>query len=789
MRLILLGLLLYCCCVPLGAQSCDSSEIEVEVIVQCDQFGEENYWRLENHNRKIYERIRSGEYVNNSLNRHELCLPSDECFSFLMYDEYGDGIKNGYFMIIVAGDTIRSDTSFTDFFLYQFNCWKGAVCQEALPIQTGEYTASMDQKWFSFTPDTTGLYELSTCDSTRCNSTIWIYDACQPDYKDTNEGTLFYNDDNQICGEHALVTGAMKAGNTYLIRIEAFGADCLDTEVDWILRLKGLITGCTDPQSCNFDPLASVDDGSCIAQGSNDCPDGPDLVLMQDVFESSIYLDEVKVEDNCLVSEKCVRGYGKRDVIRFSTRIYNQGEVDFYMGNPETNREAFSYDNCHGHFHYEGYAEYLLYDAEGKLIPLGYKTGFCLADLICDPGVQSKYSCEDMGISSGCYDEYKSHLDCQWIDITGIPTGQYWLVARINWSNTPDALGRKEKRLDNNIARVCLTIDRNTAGQFEITQLSNCEVLTDCMGEQLGDAQPDCSGVCEGIAIYGDVNDDQQQNQYDINQYLSLALDDYNSQNPAPGCFDLNVDEAVSVYDVCLYDNCLQFQTGHIHSDGGIHDHCQFPLHIQNPYDSAQLEIHSINYEEGYLDIGLTNRQSDIKGLQFTLSGLQVDSLTSFTNDNVIWKTSLLNKVVGMASYDTLALKSYLSEPVCRVYFSDPESTICLHTEEVVNVAGELVTIDPSPDCLFTTSVNRPVGLPDLLVYPVPTTDQVFFDFLDMFSGVQLSLYDMKGQQVFWAEYHNARRCLVSMADLPTGVYSYQLVADRGVWSGKVVVY
>ena len=38
------------------------------------------------------------------------------------------------------------------------------------------------------------------------------------------------------------------------------------------------------------------------------------------------------------------------------------------------------------------------------------------------------FSCNNMGISSGCSDVYKSHLDCQWIDITDSPDGFYWLT-------------------------------------------------------------------------------------------------------------------------------------------------------------------------------------------------------------------------------------------------------------------------------------------------------------------------------------------------------------------------
>ncbi len=38
------------------------------------------------------------------------------------------------------------------------------------------------------------------------------------------------------------------------------------------------------------------------------------------------------------------------------------------------------------------------------------------------------FDCTNMGISSGCSDEYRSTLDCQWIDITNTTDGYYWLT-------------------------------------------------------------------------------------------------------------------------------------------------------------------------------------------------------------------------------------------------------------------------------------------------------------------------------------------------------------------------
>jgi hypothetical protein len=42
------------------------------------------------------------------------------------------------------------------------------------------------------------------------------------------------------------------------------------------------------------------------------------------------------------------------------------------------------------------------------------------------------YDCENQGISVGCADTYDSALQCQWVDITGVPAGEYDLRVTVN---------------------------------------------------------------------------------------------------------------------------------------------------------------------------------------------------------------------------------------------------------------------------------------------------------------------------------------------------------------------
>ena len=152
--------------------------------------------------------------------------------------------------------------------------------------------------------------------------------------------------------------------------------------------------------------------------------------------------------------------------------------------------QGWSWHDCHQHWHYDNYAHYALRglcssgDVAWEDRPVvGHKNGWCAilsiipyttrrAEMarhvpvrslpICPPilccatrcvsdtdtyggkgghgrcnqpsdmpylplGLHD-FTCLNMGISSGCSDEYHSNYDCQWIDITNVTDGHYWLT-------------------------------------------------------------------------------------------------------------------------------------------------------------------------------------------------------------------------------------------------------------------------------------------------------------------------------------------------------------------------
>ena len=117
-------------------------------------------------------------------------------------------------------------------------------------------------------------------------------------------------------------------------------------------------------------------------------------------------------------------------------RIYNSDGTfsDRLAGN-------FTYHPSHHHIHFDDIAQYNLRvrpadGSVGSIVAQGAKTSFCLIDidhfnpsLPHSPHNGVYESCGNVlqGISVGWADVYDSGLDGQWIDITGVPDGNYWL--------------------------------------------------------------------------------------------------------------------------------------------------------------------------------------------------------------------------------------------------------------------------------------------------------------------------------------------------------------------------
>uniref|UniRef100_A0A3Q0RH03 Lysyl oxidase homolog n=1 Tax=Amphilophus citrinellus TaxID=61819 RepID=A0A3Q0RH03_AMPCI len=203
----------------------------------------------------------------------------------------------------------------------------------------------------------------------------------------------------------------------------------------------------------------------------------PDLVPDPYYIQAASYIQRAQMyalrcaaEENCLSSSayhSSVSDLDYRVLLRFPQRVKNQGTADFLPVRP---RHEWEWHSCHQHYHsMEAFSNYDLMDVStGQKVAEGHKASFCLEDTSCDPGVRRRFACtaHTQGLGPGCYDTYHANIDCQWIDITDVPPGNYILKVTVNPSQLVE-----ESDFSNNEVRC----DIRYTGSY--VQARNCRIV------------------------------------------------------------------------------------------------------------------------------------------------------------------------------------------------------------------------------------------------------------------------------------------------------------------------
>ena len=144
-------------------------------------------------------------------------------------------------------------------------------------------------------------------------------------------------------------------------------------------------------------------------------------------------------ESDCAVLEGCVASAGVRRLLRFSTATDNIGSGDLVIGSPEDD-ERMVYDTCHQHWHLDNFVDISLLKGQRVLRRFVAKRAHCILDTsfsnlwpsATPRGRNRKYTCSDQGLQAGWSDLYPYSMDCQWVDITSLPAGDYTLRIEVN---------------------------------------------------------------------------------------------------------------------------------------------------------------------------------------------------------------------------------------------------------------------------------------------------------------------------------------------------------------------
>lgn len=764
-----IGIMTVVLCLPLYGHAIDN----VTLIFTPDDFPSDISWSLQDEN---YDVIVSSDL--STCNPQETCvnsflLQNKKCYRLIVEDSQVD-TSSWDLKVVLNIDTVVSELIMDSIRVFTFGCEAGYACESPMvfsPEVEIMKWPEVDQYWFSYTPDRTGLYEINNCDLKLSNrrypgTTMWIYQDCLSEVTNGPEGAIAYSEKYSFCPPSSgFSVIPLEQGIEYLIRLKytpTFGwSDSIDLNIKQFLNSPG----CTDPDACNYYPFATENDGSCYYENCQ-----PDLEIDQSVFESSIVLDSIEQSDVCLIQEGCLRGPGLRHIIRFSTLIKNVGNADYIIGSPEVNPDNFSDDNCHQHFHHLGYAEYLLYREAGDPEPIGFKNGFCVQDSECPAGAQ-RYFCSYMGITAGCQDLYGNDIDCQWVDITDTPDGDYTLVARTNWNRLPDIRGYEELTYDNNWAQVCINIDRSS-GKIQMTILDTCPAYTDCLGRSFGQAEIDCNGVCGGTDHYGDLNQSGEIDYDDVHDYVNSLM--AATMNPEP-CFDLNADGDISIYDALIALQCAQ--DNEQNKDNLFHKHCTLPAGQYVETDSIRIEISAVDIDNKTIELAYISSQTDVIGFGIDFAGITlsktqlIDAEDYHLSDKrivAVLDQQPLIRNLGLTAFLTLAYDTI-----------NPDSICITHIESVNNQFQEIFSYSAS-DCAFLTSTIESFDDVGISYYPNPADLYLFID-QERIEIEEIRVYDLMGKlsAITFTQIDHITR--VDVSQLAEGLYIMAAINDQGI--------
>ena len=194
---------------------CPAGQWPVEINIIPDSYPDETTWNLFSDGIEVA----NGNYLSDMV-----CVDSTTCLRFDIHDSYGDGICCGYgigsYVVLLDGNEVASGGEFTSLASHSFNCEPGNICEDPLPATPGVTTAPQPDMFFSFTPDLTGNYSISTCGLANCDTKLWVYNNCaNVDFNGSPTGALYYNDDNTNCGYQADIDALLTAGTTYVIKV------------------------------------------------------------------------------------------------------------------------------------------------------------------------------------------------------------------------------------------------------------------------------------------------------------------------------------------------------------------------------------------------------------------------------------------------------------------------------------------------------------------------------------------------------------------------------------------
>ena len=287
----------------------------IKVVIKTDDWGSETTWEvIDEATGNLIDS--GGPYSDGASNTYttEICVDSDKCYTFIIYDEYDDGMcceyGNGSYRVYYNGVLEGSGGAFGAYEIVTIGSGCGGAsvphdeCVDAIAVTEGiPYPGSTigatgtdissctdgdsNDVWHSFTPEKSAEYTVSLCGSS--------FDTSLAVYANCFGSELACNDDH--CDYQSQLKIELNAGQEYFIRIAGYDGGI----GSYTLEITENVCIPPDPadQPLPYDGAVEVDTQTNLAWNGQVLPMAPKTLdkISKLIYGSDDRLDQYQVTD------------------------------------------------------------------------------------------------------------------------------------------------------------------------------------------------------------------------------------------------------------------------------------------------------------------------------------------------------------------------------------------------------------------------------------------------------------------------------------------------------------
>jgi hypothetical protein len=224
---------------------------------------------------------------------------------------------------------------------------------------------------------------------------------------------------------------------------------------------------CASDAECPVEQICCISGllGRCAATTHDSCPTLDLTVSTPEIAQTDPIVarpTEDSELERCLVQRGCLRPTSSTDrqLLSFTLSVSNVGEADLVLGAAGMTPGITS--GCDGRWAIERFLRYQLIDAKGDAVVESYMSSICEASP--SSVFSAPFNCDFMGMWSGYSQRYTpiglvpemgpdgaevyAAHQCQWLDITGVPPGDYSLRVTVNPDGLFNELDQSNNRAD-----------------------------------------------------------------------------------------------------------------------------------------------------------------------------------------------------------------------------------------------------------------------------------------------------------------------------------------------------